>query len=160
MTAPDQTVTARDKFEYWTAEGRFNAIGNAQIIRPKPGSGTDTLKADKITAILKENKEGKQVLHTLEAFGNVVITTPAETITGAYGIYKASTNKAELTGGVKILRGPNTLEGERASVDMNTNISTIFAAEKTTAPGAPDVQPGGRVRGIFYPGSEESPVRE
>ncbi len=157
MVSPDQTVTARDKFEYWVADGRVNALGYAKIVRPKPGGGVDTLHADKISVLLKKNEQGKQVLHSLEAIGNVVIVTPGETVTGAYGIYKADTNKAEITGGVKILRGPNTLEGERAVVDMNTNVSTIFADGKPTAPGTSDVKPGGRVRGIFYPGSEEKP---
>lgn len=150
MVSPDQTVTARDKFEYWVTDGRINALGNAQIIRPKIGGGTDTLKADKISALLKKNANGQQVLHSLEAIGNVVIVTPTETVTGAYGIYKADTNIAELTGGVKILRGPNTLEGERAVVNMNTNISTIHGGvSQTSTPGT------GRVRAIFYPGSEE-----
>ncbi|MCB9983769.1 MAG: ostA-like family protein [Rhodospirillales bacterium] len=152
MVSPDQTVTARDKFEYWVTDGRINALGDAQIIRPKIGGGSDTLKANKISAVLKKNAQGQQVLHSLEAIGNVVIVTPTETVTGAYGIYKADTNIAELTGGVKILRGPNTLEGDRAVVDLGTNISTIHGgADQTAAPGT------GRVRATFYPGSEEKP---
>lgn len=147
LISPDQTVTARDKFEYWVTDGRFNALGNATVVRPKPTGGNDTLKADKISAVLKKNEQGQQVLDTLEATGNVVIITPGETVTGAYGIYRSASNKAEITGGVTIKRGPNTLEGERAIVDMNTNISTIY--------GAAD-KPTGRVRGVFYPGSEDS----
>lgn len=149
LVSPDQTVTARDKFEYWTTDGRFNALGDAVVVRPKPdGAGSDTLKADKISAVMKENEHGERALYTLEATGNVVITTPTDVVTGAYGIYRAATNKAELTGGVKIIRGPNTLEGERAEVDMNTNISTIFGDTN---------KPTGRVRGVFYPGSQDSP---
>lgn len=157
MISPDQTITASDKFEYWTTDGRINALGNAKVIRPKLEGGNDTLQADKISAVLKKNEKGEQVLHSLEAIGNVVIITPGETITGAYGIYKAGTNKAELTGGVQIRRGPNTLEGERAIVDLNTNVSTIFADEKSANGATTDVKPGGRVRGVFYPGSEEKP---
>jgi len=152
MISPDQTVTARDKFEYWVTDGRVNAIGNAKVIRPKLQGGYDTLQANKISAILKKNEQGKQVLHSLEAIGNVVIMTPAETITGAYGIYKADTNKADLSGGVKILRGKNTLEGEKAEVDLNTNISTISSGKNPT-----NGTSSGRVRGVFYPGSEQKP---
>ena len=151
MISPDQTVTARDKFEYWVTDGRVNAIGNAKVVRPKVEGGNDTLQADKISAVLKKNAQGEQVLHSLEAISNVVIVTPTETVTGAYGIYKADTNKAEITGGVKIIRGPNTLEGERAEVDMTTNVSTIFG-QKDQATG----ESTGRVRGVFYPGSEDS----
>ena len=146
MISPDQTVTAKEKFEYWVEDGRVNALGNAKVVRPKPEGGTDTLQADKISAVLKENEKGEQVLHSLEAIGNVIITTPTEVVTGAYGIYKTDTNKAELTGGVKIKRGPNILEGEKAIVDLNTNVSTLFGQNQ----GAGD----GRVRAVLYPDSE------
>lgn len=148
MISPDQTVTARDRFEYRVNEGRFEAIGAAKVVRPKPsGNGTDTLSADTISAIMKDNGKGERVLETLEAKGNVVIVTPTETVTGAHGVYKSDTNKAELDGGVKIVRGPNTLQGQRAEVDMNTNTSRIFGSDTPT----------GRVRGVFYPGSEKKP---
>jgi lipopolysaccharide export system protein LptA len=149
MVTPDQTVTAKDKFEYWVNDGRMNAIGKAKVVRPKPDGTVDTLEADKVSAIFKDNAKGERELYSLEAIGNVVITTPAETITGAYGIFKADTNKADLTGGVKILRGPNTLQGERAEVDMNTNTSKIFGAEGGGVEGT------GRVKGVFYPGADK-----
>lgn len=146
LVMPEQTVTASDKFEYFVEEGRLNAIGNATAIRPKAGGGQDTLKADTLSAVMKNDAQGKRVLDTLEAKDNVVITTPSEVITGAYGIYRASTNTAELTGGVTIKRGPNTLEGNRAEVDMNTDTSRIFGSGGTN-----------RVKGVFYPGSNKSP---
>lgn len=148
MTAPDQTVTAEEKFEYWVDDGRVNALGNAKVIRPKIGGGTDTLQADKISAVLKENEQGEQVLHSLEAIGNVIITTPTEVVTGAYGIFKSDTNKAELTGGVKIKRGPNVLEGEKAIVNLTTNVSTLYGQNSATGAG------DGRVRAVLYPDSE------
>lgn len=145
MTSPDQTVTARDQFEYWVEEGRLNALGQAKVIRPKQGGGNDTLEADKISALMKDGRDGKRTLHSLEAIGNVIITSPTEKITGAYGIYRADSNTAEITGSVKIIRGPNTLQGDRAEVDMNTNTSKIFGTNTT----------GGRVKGVFYPDSEK-----
>jgi lipopolysaccharide export system protein LptA len=148
MESPDQTVTAKESFQYWVTDGRLVATGRAKVVRPKPqGGGNDTLEADKISAVLKENSKGERVLHSLEAVGNVVITTPTETIAGAYGIYKADTNKAELTGHVTLKRGPNTLEGEKAEVDLNTNTSRLFGNGTDR----------GRVRGVFFPGSEKKP---
>lgn len=141
MTSPGQTVTAQDRFEYWVTEGKLNAIGNARMERRNTKGETDTLAADTITAILKDNQEGQRVLDTLEATGNVVITTPTETIRGARGLYRAGTNMAELSGGVTIERGQNTLKGERAEVDMTTNTSRLFGGE------------GKQVKGVFYPGS-------
>lgn len=148
MIAPNQTLTARDRFEYWTQQGRIEATGNVIITRPKRGgSGKDTIRANKIIAKLKRNAAGKNQINIIEATGNVTITTPLETVTGTYGIYRAAPNTIELTGGVKITRGPNTLQGDRATVNLNTNISKIFG-------GATAGTEDGRVRGVFYPGSQ------
>lgn len=147
LVSPDQTITAQDRFEYYIDEGRANAIGRAKVIRPKIQGGVDTLEADKISAFFTENASGKQELEKMEARGNVIITTPTEVITGAYAKYTAASNKANLNGGVTIRRGQNILEGDRAVVDLTTNLSQIFASEKT----------GQRVRGVFFPGSEKKP---
>lgn len=141
LVSPEQTVTARDRLEYWTEKGEANAIGDAKVVR-----GEDTLTADTLKATFKENAQGKRALDTLEAVGNVVIITPEEKLTGKHGIYHAATNVAELKGDVRIERGPNILEGERAEVDLTSNVSKIFGAPEN----------GGRVRGIFYPGSEKT----
>ncbi|MFK7838871.1 MAG: LptA/OstA family protein [Bdellovibrionales bacterium] len=146
MISPDQTVTAKDRFEYHVNKGQLLAIGDAIAIRPNINGGQDRLNANTISATFKNNANGERVLETLEAKGNVIITTPTEKVTGAYGIYRANTNKAEITGNVVITRGPNTLEGERAEVDLNTNKSRIFGGGNTN---------NGRVKAVFFPGSNE-----
>jgi len=148
LVSPEQTVTANDRFEYWVNSGKLNAVGNARVDRKNAKGETDTLQADTISAILKDNAQGERKLETLEAIGNVVITTPTEKVTGQRGIYHANTNKATLSGGVILHRGPNMLEGERAEVDMNTNTSQLFG-------GAVSPTQSGQVKGIFYPGSEK-----
>lgn len=144
LVSPDQVVTARDRFEYWTVQGKLVAVGNAHVVR-----GQDTLDADQASAIFGEDTQGKRALKTMEATGNVVITTPTEILKGDYGIYEAGTNIATLTGNVTITRGRDILEGERAEVDLNTDISRMYGSES-----------GGRVRGVFYPGNEEKSVPE
>ncbi|MBK6895891.1 MAG: ostA-like family protein [Alphaproteobacteria bacterium] len=141
LVTAQHTVTARERFEYWANEGRLKAIGRAVAVQ-----GEDRIEADTLSAVFVQNKEGKRVLKTLEAQGNVKITTPTEVLTGDYGIYKAETNTAEVKGNVKIVRGPNTLEGDRAQVDLNTNVSSMFGGEGT-----------GRVKAVFFPGSEKKP---
>lgn len=145
LESPGQTVTARDKFEYWTEEGRLIAYGDATITRVNDQGETNTLKADTITAYMKNNEAGKQVLDRMEAEGNVVITTPSEILTGNKGIYNANTNIAEITGAVEIKRGPNILEGTKAEVNLNTNISRMFGSGT----------PSGQVRGVFYPNAKK-----
>ncbi len=143
LVSDDQTVRAHDKFEYWVADGRLEAHGQAKAEREG-----DTLEADKMIALFTQDpKTGKRVLKSLEAIGNVVITTPDEILRGNRATYLAETNVAELLEGVVIVRGPNKLQGSRAEVNLNTNISKIFGG---------DNDDGGRVRGVFYPGDIKS----
>lgn len=144
LVSPDQTVTARDKFEYWVVEGKLIAIGDARLTRKNEQGEINTLDADTITAYLKEDANGKRVLDRMVAVGNVVITTPTETLTGSQGTYEAGSNTAEITGNVIIKRGPNILEGSKATVDLNTSISRMFGGGRT-----------GRVKATFFPGSEK-----
>ncbi|MGH1377855.1 MAG: LptA/OstA family protein [Alphaproteobacteria bacterium] len=145
LISDGQTVTARDKFQYWVNTGRLEAIGSAVAVRLG-----DKLEADKLIATFTEDKKGKRTLKALEAIGNVVITTPTEVLTGELAIYQASTNIAKIHDNVKITRGPNVLEGDSAQVNLDTNISKIFGGAGET----------GRVRGVFYPGSETKPKIE
>jgi len=140
LRSPDQSVTARDSFEYWITEGRLKAIGAARVLR-----GEDILEADNVSARFTEDATGTRQLQNLGAEGNVKITTPTEILTGRRGTYTASTNIAALTGNVKIARGPNVLEGESAEVNLTTNVSKMKG----------NPAQGGRVRGVFYPGSED-----
>ena len=138
LITPQQSITARDKFEYHTTAGKLVAIGNATIKRP-----TDTVRADRITAYLTTDANGKRTLDRMVAEGNVIITTATEKLTGTNGTYNARTEKAEITGGVTITRGPNILKGDRATVNLKTQISRIFGGQTNN----------GRVTGTFYPGS-------
>lgn len=140
LSSPDQSLTAKDSFEYWVTEGRLTAIGSAHVIR-----GEDTLDADTVSATFAEDATGTRQLKSLSADRNVKITTPTEILTGNKGTYTAATNIAAIVGNVKISRGPNVLEGERAEVNLTTNVSKMQGSPAQ----------GGRVRGVFYPGSEE-----
>lgn len=139
LISDDQTVYARDKFEYWVNQGRLIATGQAVAVRLG-----DKLEADKIITIFTEDKTGKRVLRSLEALGHVVITTPTEVLTGERALYKTDTNIAQIWDNVKITRGSNVLEGKRAQVNLDTNISKIFG----------NPEEGSRVRGVFFPGSD------
>lgn len=140
LTTPDQVITAQKHMEYDANGGKAKAVGNAQIKR-----GSDTLNAETLTANFTKNKSGKQILKSAKAIGNVTIKTPEETLTGDNGFYDAKNNTAEVKGNVKIVRGPNTLEGDRAEINLTTNISKMF--------GAPEG--GKRVKGVFFPGSNK-----
>lgn len=157
LVSPDQTVTAKDKMEYFNNERKARAVGNAKVVRTN-----DTLTANTITAFFKDGSAQPQQngtaakgtgalgagggnLDRLEADGNVVIKTPDETLSGNKAIYRADTNTAELIGNVKVLREKNVLEGTRAEVNLTTNVSKMFGSKSEN----------GRVRGVFYPGSSK-----
>lgn len=139
LVTPEQTVTAKDSLQYWAKEKRMLAIGQARARQDD-----DVLEAQTISAFLRTNAQGNDEIYRLEAEQNVVITTPSEVAKGAKGVYNLDNNTAQLTGGVTIERGPNTLLGERADVDLNTNISKIFSGKQSPAG-------GGRVRAVFFP---------
>ena len=145
ITTPAQKITASDKMEYNTVSGQAKAVGNAVITQ-----GTDRLSAQMITADFIKNAQGKQSLKRATATGGVMIKTPTEILTGNHGIYNAQTNTAEIKGQVKIIRGPNTLEGDRAEVNLVSNVSKIYGS----------AQKGQRVKGVFFPSSRTKKERE
>lgn len=139
LTTPDQTLTASQKMTYDSQGGKASAVGNAKIV-----DGTDTLTASQIDATFDKDANGKQRLKTATATGGVTIKTPDETIIGDKGIYNAQDNTAQVMGNVKITRGPNVLEGDKAEVNLTTNVSKMFAAPNK----------GQRVKGVFFPSSK------
>ena len=147
MESPDQVMTAKDRFEYFTNEDRFTATGDVVIIR-----GEDTLKSDQVSAFFKNDAAGDRVLDRLVADGNVVIITPQETLYGDAGSYDPQSESAELTGNVQINRGPNVLTGSYATVDLKTNISRLYGAPRSAQNDAHgNTQQKQRVRGVFFP---------
>lgn len=147
LVSLDQTITATEKFTYNSGTLQATAIGNAVVKR-----AGDTIQANTIKAIFKDDKtqpssnNQAQGIERMDAIGKVIITTPEEVLTGDRAIYLSASDTAEITGNVKIMRGPNILEGAKATVDLNTNISKMFGASET----------GERVRGVFFPKSREA----
>lgn len=131
-------ITARESLEYWQEKHVAVARGDATAIRDN-----QRIRADLMTAFFAEDKQGKTALQRVEADGNVVITTPQEVARGNEGVYNALKGTATLNGNVRITRGKNQLNGERAVVNLNTGISRLL-------PGGKD---GGRVKGLFTPGT-------
>src|SRR5262249_39691468 len=99
---------------------------------------------------------GKQSLKRVEALGNVVITTPTEVARGNRGDYDADTQVATLTGNVRLTRGDNQLNGDRAEVNMKTGISTLLAGDGRPAAGQTNPAEGKRVRVLLMPGQADS----
>lgn len=134
MITDEDTVTAKDAIEFWQKENMAVARGEAVAIR-----GANRVAANLLTALLTKNAGGQMEIKRVGAEGDVMITTPAEIAQGNTGVYDVAQQKATLNGNVRITRGPNQLNGNRAEVNMATGVSRLLAA------------PGQRVRALVVP---------
>ena len=140
METDTDRITARDSLEYWEKRNLAVARGNAVAER-----GENKLRADVLTAHFVKDATGKSRVKQVDAFDNIVITTPDEIVRSDRAVYDVETGIARLTGSVKITRGPNQLNGEYAEVNLNTGVSRLFGR-------------GGGVRGIFTPEAVGKPA--
>jgi len=134
LDTPTERITARDSLEYWDKRNLAVARGDAVAVR-----GTNRLRADVMTAHFDRGSSEKATLKRIDAFDNVVITSPTEIVRGNRGVYNAETAIAVLNGNVRITRGESQLNGGRAEVNLNTGVSRLLAVD------------GERVRGYFVP---------
>lgn len=147
IVSTDSVLTARDRIEFNSTENRMTAVGE-----PKAVKGDDILTADTMSAYFSKDDAGKMAADKITAKGHVVITTPTETATGDDSVYDVPTQKAVLTGKVRILQDKNWLEGTRADVDMATGISRLS--------GEGDTATEGRVTGTFYPQTKDDKSKD
>ena len=168
LTRPAEVITARDSLEYWSQGHRAVARGDASVVTADArqvkgdtlvaytaaptdnGKPTGTVAADVQPDARKPN--GKTAddplaasgrIEKVEAFGNVLVRTPTDTVTGDRGVYVPDTGIARLGGSVRITRGQNQLNGEEAEVDLKTGISRLTGG-------------GGRIQGLITPNEAPS----
>lgn len=136
LISGNNTATG-DKATYDLTAGKAILSGS----RPKiVEEGGNILIADLITVWTKDN-----ALDHAEATGNVEITgKDGQTATGEKATFTAATNIAELIGNVKIVQGTNTLQGDRAEINLTTHVSKMTGQKNSS-----------RVKGVFYPGSDK-----
>lgn len=132
-------VTARDSLEYWEERRLAVARGDAVAIR-----ADKRVRADILTAYLSPDAEGELAISQVDAKGNVQISSPSEYAQGNEGVYYVDRELATLSGGVKITRGENQLNGEYAEVNMQTGVSKLLGAP-------PGLGGDTRVRGLLVP---------
>lgn len=149
LTAPNMTVTATEKLTYNQQENKASAFGNAVVTTPGR-----TLKAQQIDAWFMTGAKNKDSamgnLQRAAARGNVMIKTDKEILQANNADYNAVSQEAVMTGNVKLTQGQNHLQGERAVVNMKTGLSQLFGSTS----GNVGTSSGGRVRALFFPGSD------
>jgi lipopolysaccharide export system protein LptA len=135
---------------YNTKAKMATVTGGAQVVEEKR-----RVRADRFVAFFKE-EGGKQSLKRVEALGNVVITTPTEIARGNRGDYDDESQVATLSGNVRLTRGDNQLNGDRAEVNMKTGISKLLADEGADTVSRSNPAQGRRVRVLIMPGQADS----
>jgi len=141
IETPNEVITAKDQIEYDINSLVLTARGGAQVV-----TSEETLKANKLVARFQEDTTGSLVLSKINARDNVRVLTKEESIHGDRGTYDVKTGKALVNGNVEVYRGESRLSGDRAEIDMDKGISQLYADIDTNGTG--------RVRGVFYPGSQ------
>ena len=134
IITPTDKISARDSIEYWEKRNMAVARGDAVVVR-----NDKRLRADLLTAHFLKDKDGKTRIRKIDAFDNVLISSATEIVRAKEGVYDVKSGIAKLSGGVKITRGSNQLNGEYAEVNLNTGISRLFAGK------------GGKVQGLIIP---------
>lgn len=136
VTQTDE-ITAKRSIEFFEARSLAVARGDAIAIRDDK-----RLRADVLTAIFAKGKDGKTEVNRVDAYDNVLISTPEEIVRGQRGVYYTETGIIVLRGSVRITRGNDQLNGDAAEVNLNTGVSRLLSG------GA------GQVKGIFQPKSK------
>jgi lipopolysaccharide export system protein LptA len=132
----DETVTARDSFEYWQDQDALVAKGDVVVVK---SDGT-RINGDRVTSYFRKNAEtGKREAFQVKAEGGVRIDTGKEVATCSRAVYDPNTRIAVLTGNVVLTQNGNVFRGARAEIDMAKGISRLLPA------------PGERVRTTIRP---------
>lgn len=144
LKTPTMTVTSTGGMAYDAAKGRATARGNAKV-----QEATRTIKADVITAFISKNSNK---LDRATADGHVLITMDgkegkdiAQADQGDYDLVK---DTISLRGNVKLTRGSNHMQGDYATINLTTGVSSLQNSPKA----------GGRVRAIFSSGDSKTPL--
>jgi lipopolysaccharide export system protein LptA len=132
------TLTVEQPKQLATFAGNVDAV-----------QGQMKLRADRLLVHYAQNGTAggaapeNNSIRMIEAFGKVVITSPAESAQGNEGVYDVEGGTMQLTGDVVLTRGENVIRGNRLDMNLETGLSTVSGGRKSE-----------RVRALFAPGSE------
>ena len=168
LTTPNDVLTARDDMEYWSQKHMAVARGDAVVVtndgrrlagdtlvayttegQPAAASAAPqatqaAAHAGKPPAASADPLAASGKLQKVDAFGNVSVRTPTETVTGDRAVYVPDTGIARLGGNVRITRGQNQLNGAEAEVNLKTGISRLLSGN------------AGRVQGLVVPNDAQA----
>jgi lipopolysaccharide export system protein LptA len=135
------TFEVRDKSKIATFSGDVNVVqGKTNVRSPTLIVFYDDAGGTSATTVAVSSGLSTQRIRRMEARGLVVITQEEQCAVGDRADLDVRTNIATLTGNVVLIRGDNVLRGHRLFVDMATGLSKLD---------------GGRVEGLLNSKSRE-----
>jgi lipopolysaccharide export system protein LptA len=132
-------ITA-DRTEFLDQEGVSRWIGKVDVRQ-----GDARLVADQMDVYFQPGPDGGPgEITRIVATGSVAYITPREVARGQHGVYSLETDRMEIEGDVVLIRGENTLTGEKLIVEPS--LGRAFLDSEVSARG---VSGGNRVRAVF-----------
>ncbi|MBK5928777.1 LptA/OstA family protein [Rhodobaculum claviforme] len=94
--------------------------------------GAMRLAADRLRVDYAEGGEGaRSRISSMNASGNVILTTPEEVAEGAEAVYDLDSGQVTISGDVLLLQGGNVLAGDRLVIDLATGTGRMEGQVRT-----------------------------
>ncbi len=137
-----------DRLDVFDRENRAVYSGNVVAVQ-----GDTTMRCASLTIFFERQRGGQgavqraatddqnDAIRRIDCAGPVTIVSKDQVATGNDAVYDRVAGRVVMTGNVALSQGPNVTRGERLVYDVNAGVANVETA------------PGGRVRGLFVPGS-------
>ena len=140
---------AADHMELQDKVNRVILTGNVRVKQ-----GGMTLTAARITvAYTGKALDGSPQASRLDASGGVTVVDSDKVARGSYGIYDVNKRVVIMLGGVTLKQGPNTVSGNKLTINLDSGRAVVDGSGAVSAPAKPGAPPttssGGRVTGTF-----------
>lgn len=124
-----------DRLEVKQKRGQALFKGSVKVLQ-----GGMILTSDVLTVYYK-NTTGEEdpSIERLDATGRVKLESTSESVVGDWGIYDVDSRLVTVGGNVTLVRGPNTLKGNRLELNLVSGLAKLDGEEADN----------GRVRGRF-----------
>jgi lipopolysaccharide export system protein LptA len=162
----DQPIQiSADKLDVFQSEHKAIFSGNVIAVQ-----GTTNMRAAEMVVFYRDESSkapaatpppepasaAPQGIYRIEAQGDVVFTTPAESALGDKAIYDVDADTIDLMGAsVTLTRGQNILKGTYLKYNMTTGRSVLTGGVTSAGSAAGGTKPA-RVQGLFVPKASKS----
>lgn len=145
-----------DRLDVFDSEKRATFTGNVVAVQ-----GDTTLRCSALNVFYEQSAtsasgaaqpqaaqaEGDNNIRKLDCQGPVTVVSSEQTATGQHAVFDRVSNTVTLTGNVLLSQDKNVQQCDRIVYNLDTSVANCIA------------RPGGRVQGVFVPGSGNAPGR-